>query len=73
MGTPVAQLSRTGSSLADCVWTTPWQFMHVCVDGTFACGLCSTWLWQYRQSIPSCPAWSAWLYGTGCSGWYPTS
>ncbi len=47
--------------------------MHVWVLGTLACGLCSTWLWQYRQSIPSWPAWKAWLYGTGCSGMYPTS
>jgi hypothetical protein len=32
--------------------------MQVCVGGTFATEEVSTEAWQYRQSIPSSPAWS---------------
>ena len=46
---------------------------HANVPPTQTCWLTSTWLWQYRQSMPSCPAWRRWLNGTGCSGAYPTS
>jgi len=45
-----------------------WQFMQTSVGGTAACAASSTVLWQYRQSMPSSPAWRAWLYGTGWSG-----
>jgi hypothetical protein len=43
--------------------------MQVSVGGIAACAAFSTVLWQYRQSMPICPAWSWWLYGTGCFGW----
>ncbi len=42
--------------------------MHVVAGGTAAFGARSTVEWQYRQSSPSSPACSAWLYGTGWSG-----
>ena len=39
--------------------------MQIAAGGTAASPARSTVEWQYRQSMPSSPAWSAWLYGTG--------
>ncbi len=58
MALPLDQLSRMGCSAAESVFTTWWQFMHVSVGGTMATAERSTFTWQYRQSSPSCPAWS---------------
>ena len=41
--------------------------MQVFVGGTFATAARSTPVWQYRQSMPSSPAWCLWLNWTGCS------
>ena len=39
----------------------------------FASYAFSTLLWQYRQSMPSLPAWIWWLNPPpGCVGMYPT-
>ena len=43
---PVAALSRTGRRAALSGRIAVWQFMHVAVSGTFACGDSSTWEWQ---------------------------
>ena len=72
IGLPLSQLSRMGWSIAESVFTSWWQFMHVSVGGTIARGARSTFTWQYRQSSPSCPACSRCEYGTGCLGEYPT-
>ena len=42
------------------IFLDAWQFMHVWVGGIAAWAASSTVLWQYRQSIPSSPACSAW-------------
>ena len=46
MGSPLASLSRTGSSLALSVAIVAWQFMQVAVGGTAASAARSTVLWQ---------------------------
>jgi hypothetical protein len=72
MGWFCVQAVRSGSRRAESVRTREWQFMQVWICGTVAAGERSTFTWQYLQSIPSCPAWSRWLYGIGCRGAYPT-
>ena len=41
--------------------------MQVLVGGMPAEAAFSTVVWQYRQSMPSPPAWCWWLNCTGCS------
>jgi hypothetical protein len=36
IGRPLCALSRIGASSALSLFTVWWQFMHVCVGGTFA-------------------------------------
>ena len=60
-----AKAARTGASLSESFLTCEWQFMQVVAGGTAAFAARSTVVWQYRQSMPSSPACSAWLYGTG--------
>src|SRR5258705_3537594 len=42
--------------------------MQVETAGMFAIGDLAAPVWQYRQLMPSFPAWSLWLYLIGCSG-----
>ena len=46
IGLPLAALSRIGASAGLVRATSRWQFMHVCVGGTWATAEVSTEAWQ---------------------------